>query len=85
MQLICAFVFAYVNIRFSHDAADSVFTQHLKEFLNNVLKHKLPFQYLTVSHLFYHQHAFVGILYEPHHEKTNILHMRKQRRRSASR
>ena len=24
-------------------------------------------------------------LYEPRHEKTNILHMRKQRRRSASR
>ena len=23
--------------------------------------------------------------FEPHHEKTNILHMRKQRRRSASR
>ena len=23
--------------------------------------------------------------YEPRHEKTNILHMRKQRRRSASR
>ena len=25
------------------------------------------------------------IAYEPRHEKTNILHMRKQRRRSASR
>ena len=24
-------------------------------------------------------------IYEPRHEKTNILHMRKQRRRSASR
>ena len=24
-------------------------------------------------------------LYEPRHEETNILHMRKQRRRSASR
>ena len=23
--------------------------------------------------------------YEPHHEKTNVVHMRKQRRRSASR
>ena len=23
--------------------------------------------------------------YEPHHEKTNVLHMRKQRRRSTSR
>ena len=27
---------------------------------------------------------FTGILYEPRHEKTNVLHMRKQRRRSAS-
>ena len=26
-----------------------------------------------------------SISYEPRHEKTNILHMRKQRRRSASR
>ena len=28
---------------------------------------------------------FSGLTYEPRHEKTNILHMRKQRRRSASR
>ena len=28
---------------------------------------------------------FSGLTYEPRHEKTNILHMQKQRRRSASR
>ena len=28
---------------------------------------------------------FSGLTYEPHHEKTHILHMQKQRRRSASR
>ena len=27
---------------------------------------------------------FSGLTYEPRHEKTNILHMRKQRRRSVS-
>ena len=29
--------------------------------------------------------ALLKYLFEPHHEKTNIVHMRKQRRRSASR
>ena len=28
---------------------------------------------------------FSGLTYEPRHDKTNILHMRKQRRRSVSR
>ena len=31
------------------------------------------------NHYFHVQSTF-----EPHHEKTNVLHMRKQRRRSAS-
>ena len=34
---------------------------------------------------FYSLNIIQGVLIEPHYEKTGFLHMRKQRRRSASR
>ena len=36
-----------------------------------------------VDPIYFYMHP--ALLYEPRHEKTGFLHMRKQRRRSASR
>ena len=45
----------------------------------------LNMSYTYVSNLAHTTGALTTELYEPRHEKTNVLHMRKQRRRLASR
>ena len=37
------------------------------------------------KNMFSHDAAHMFLTYEPRHEKTNVLHMRKQRRRPVSR
>ena len=77
MQLISPFIIRICKKQVSHDAA-------------NKNKCNLVYGYRTCSTL-HLVHICVsdlehlkGAMSEPRHEKTNILHMRKQRRRSAS-
>ena len=70
--------------RFSHDKAH---TSHslIKPSENNLDQPRGKPNLLSVFTQFGSKSPQFLKLYEPHHEKTNILHMRKQRRRSASR
>ena len=71
-QWICIFVLAYARSRFSHDVDIML------------LQLDTPFLFaLIISFLFTCNGC--NKIPEPRHVKTNILHLRKQRRRSASR
>ena len=76
-ELICSFVFAYTDCWFSHALA-----QILQVYL-------IITCLITMPSSIQQDHAMaptmIILLNELPHEKTNNLHMRKQRRRSASR
>ena len=63
-----------------HPALTAVSSQ-INPYVTSGLSHP---QHLDKS-TFIYRDVRTSFLFEPRHEKTNILHMRKQRRRSASR
>ena len=96
ISFIFVFVFAYAKSRFSHDAAHmqphqlvsfSLLRQYnISSFYPQRSNSRVAY---FVSDLgrnfeasFSYNHIFI---FEPRHEKTGFLHMRKQRRISASR
>ena len=83
-QLICVFFFANAKIRFSHDFVKISLLSffHIESYNGYiVLKLFIVCKCVIISLTFDFQYT----LYEPRHEKTGLLHMRNQRRRSASR
>ena len=62
MHLICAFVFAYVKIRFTHDAVKFSLLIELYSVL-------LASNHLDKKETFW----IASKKYEPRHEKTNVL------------
>ena len=95
-KLICSFVLAQAFCWFSYAVAHIVFWNYLKYCTGSVL-HEVRFLLLVVIQMMfplllyesfvnlYMQDRAVVQVFEPPHGKTNNLHRRKQRRRSASR
>ena len=95
-KLICVFVFTYAKSQFSHNEAQikgEPPLQNGREFVVNragfiSLKksdfYKLNELILLTRHVHRFWHSCHCDIHEPCPEKTNDLHMQKQRRRSAS-